>query len=243
MSAQGWLDFLKAEGLEDWVVLHGGPTAVFRVGSLADGAALAVEIAAVPGLEGTRAVVTVASTLVTVRLSRELWDTEVAHVEVARAVSAVAREKGATPDRSAVQEIQVAVAAKPDSIDVGFWRAVLGYTAVAPDNGIDPLGHGSTVWMQDIDPAKPLRHAMHIDVSVAKEHARARVDAAVAAGGRIVDDSNAPGSWILADKSGNKVCVASWPDGSSQKELDETAARIAQQAAASDADNPQESGG
>jgi dipeptidase E len=28
------------------------------------------------------------------------------------------------------------------------------------------LGHGSTVWMQELDPAKPLRHAMHVDVSV-----------------------------------------------------------------------------
>jgi hypothetical protein len=33
---------------------------------------------------------------------------------------------------------------------------------------------------------------MHIDVSVAREQVKARLDAAVAAGGRIVDDSNAP---------------------------------------------------
>jgi 4a-hydroxytetrahydrobiopterin dehydratase len=68
--------------------------------------------------------------------------------------------------------------------------------------------------MQDLDPAKPLRHAMHVDVSVAREQAEARVAAALAAGGQIVDDSEAPSSWILADRAGNKVCVASWPDGS-----------------------------
>ena len=28
MSEQGWRDFLNAEDLQDWVVLHGGPTAV-----------------------------------------------------------------------------------------------------------------------------------------------------------------------------------------------------------------------
>lgn len=39
------------------------------------------------------------------------------------------------------------------------------------------------------------------------------VRAAVAAGGRVVDDSRAPGAWILADRSGNKVCIAAWPDG------------------------------
>ena len=37
--------------------------------------------------------------------------------------------------------------------------------------------------------------------------------AAIAAGGRVIEDSNAPGSWILADRSGNKVCIAAWPDG------------------------------
>jgi 4a-hydroxytetrahydrobiopterin dehydratase len=35
----------------------------------------------------------------------------------------------------------------------------------------------------------------------------------VAAGGRVVDDSGAPGAWTLADRSGNKVCIAAWPDG------------------------------
>ena len=112
-----------------------------------------------------------------------------------------------------MQEISVAIAAKPDSIDVGFWRAVLGYSALAPDNGLDPLGNGSTVWMQDLDPAKPLRHAMHVDVSLAREQAESRLAAAFAAGGRVVDDSNAPGHWTLADKAGNKVCIAAWPMG------------------------------
>jgi hypothetical protein len=31
MSEQGWREFLTAEGVDDWVVLHGGATAVFRV--------------------------------------------------------------------------------------------------------------------------------------------------------------------------------------------------------------------
>ena len=96
---------------------------------------------------------------------------------------------------------------------MGFWRAVLGYDPLAPDNGVDPLGHGWTFWVQELDPAEPLLHAMHVDVSVANELAEARVAAALAAGGRIVDDSDAPGGWILADRAGNRVCVAAWPDG------------------------------
>ncbi len=107
----------------------------------------------------------------------------------------------------------MAIAAKAADIDLGFWRAVLGYDAMSDDNGIDPLGHGSTVWMQTLDDAKSLRHAMHIDVSVARDQAEARLAAALAAGGRIVDASEAPGAWILADRAGNKVCIAAWPDG------------------------------
>jgi 4a-hydroxytetrahydrobiopterin dehydratase len=212
MSEQGWRDFLSADRLDDWVILHGGPTAVFRVGSLAQAARLAAAVAEVPGLE-ERTLLSATSDRLTVKLTREMWGTEARHIEVARAISAIAREHGATADRSAVQEVQLAVAAKPEAIDLGFWRAVLGYAPLHEDNGLDPNGQGSTVWMQDLDPAKPLRHAMHVDVSVARDQAAARMEAAVAAGGRIVDDSGAPGSWILADRSGNTVCIAAWPDG------------------------------
>ncbi len=223
MSEQGWRDFLAADGVDDWVVLHGGPTAVFRADSLGDAARLAVAVADVPGLQGTRAVLTVSPAGLSVRLNREIWGTEAGHVELARAISAVARERGAVADRSAVQEIQLAVASQPDAINVGFWRAALGYETMAPDNGIDPLGHGSTVWMQDLNPDKPLRHAMHVDVSLARESVEARVAAAVAAGGRVVDGTE-PGTWILADPAGNKVCITAWPDGANPAFLETPAA-------------------
>jgi 4a-hydroxytetrahydrobiopterin dehydratase len=28
-----------------------------------------------------------------------------------------------------------------------------------------------------------------------------------------VDHTDAPQAWILADRAGNKVCIATWPDG------------------------------
>ncbi|WP_165555904.1 hypothetical protein [Kribbella pittospori] len=51
MSEQGWRQFPAAEGVDDWVVLHGGPTAVFRVASLGAAAQVAAAVAQVPGLE------------------------------------------------------------------------------------------------------------------------------------------------------------------------------------------------
>jgi 4a-hydroxytetrahydrobiopterin dehydratase len=217
MSEEGWHGFLAAEGVDDWVVLHGGATAVFRVGSLRAAAGFADAVANAPGLTDTGVLLTLADDRVTVRLSRDVWQLEPRHVALARAVSAIAREHGAVADRAAVQEVQLAIAAQSDAIDVAFWRAVLGYIPMADDNAVDPLGHGSTVWMQELDRGKPLRHAMHIDVSVAREQVKARLEAAIAAGGRIVDESHAPSHWTLADGAGNRVCICAWPDGSGRE--------------------------
>ncbi len=219
MDDQGWREFLAADGLDDWVVLHGGAAAAFQVGSLLEAARLAEAIAHVAGAE-PGILLTVAAGRLTVRLTRDNLQLAPRHVELARAVSAVARNHGAEPDRSAVQEVQLAIAAKPALLDVGFWRAVLGYAPMADDNAVDPLGHGSTVWMQDLDPERSLEHAMHVDVSLAREHAEARLAAAVAAGGEVVDDSMAPRWWTLSDRAGNRACIAAWPDGSGRAAAD-----------------------
>jgi 4a-hydroxytetrahydrobiopterin dehydratase len=213
MSEAGWRAFLEADGLEDWVVVHGGAAAVFRVESMVAAAELARAVASLEGLDDGAAILTVTSGQLAVRLTRGLFFMEERHVALARAISATARRLGAAGDRAAVQEVQLAIAARVDEQDLPFWRTVLGYAPLAGDNAVDPLGHASTIWVQDLDPRKPLRHAMHIDVSLAQEQAERRMRAAVEAGGRVVDESNAPGSWILADRAGNKVCIAAWPDG------------------------------
>jgi 4a-hydroxytetrahydrobiopterin dehydratase len=221
MSRQGWQEFLAADDVADWVVLHGGAMAVYRVSSLVEAVRLAEAVAHIPGLDGAGALLTIADDQLTVRLTRDMWQLEQRHVHLARAVSAAARAHGAVVDRSRAQEVQLAIAAQPDTVDVGFWRAVLGYAGVADDkagvpddNAVDPLGRGSTVWMQDLDPAKPLRHAMHVDVSVAREQVEERLAAALAAGGRIVRESSE--GWTLADRAGNRVCICAWPDGHSR---------------------------
>ena len=211
LSREGWQAFLAAEGLEDWVVLHGGATAVFKVGSINDAARLAQAIVEIDGFGGSGALLTIVDASLTVRLTRDIWQLEPRHVDLAHAVSAVARAHAAAPDRASVQEVQLAIAAKPEAADLGFWRAVLGYAPIADDNGVDPLGHGSTVWMQELDESKPLQHAMHLDVSVAREHVKTRFEAALAAGGRVVWEGDE--HWTLADRAGNRVCIAAWPDG------------------------------
>ena len=86
---------------------------------------------------------------------------------------------------------------------------------MAEDNAVDPLGHGSTVWMQQLDQDKTLRHAMHVDVSVAREHVSARLGAALTAGGRIVAESEE--HWTLADRAGNRVASVLGPTASAHR--------------------------
>lgn len=75
MSEPGWREFVSADDIDDWVVLHEGPTAVFRVASLVEAARLATAVAEVPGLD-PRKMLTVSADFLTVKLTREVWGTE-----------------------------------------------------------------------------------------------------------------------------------------------------------------------
>ena len=150
MSEQGWRGFLAAEGVDDWVVLHGGATAVFRVGSIADAARLATAVAAVDGFAGSGSLLTIVDASLTVRLTRDLWQLEPRHVDLARAVSAVAREHGAVADRSAVQEVSLAVASGSsletwlDDVALFVEAPGLARALVAQRTGIRALPAGTT---------------------------------------------------------------------------------------------------
>ena len=118
---------------------------------------------------------------------------------------------------AAPQTIEIAI----DALDIPavrpFWRAVTGYAAdpqppdLPPGALVDPLHRGPVIWFQQMDrPRHEHRNRIHIDVDVPPEHARARIDAALAAGGRLVSAAAAPAFWVLADPEGNEVCVCTW---------------------------------
>lgn len=126
---------------------------------------------------------------------------------------------GATSAESArpVQTLELAI----DAIDIAavlpFWRAVLGYVDEPGWDGqavaiVDPAGQLPAVWFQQMAAPRPQRNRVHLDITVAHDEAEARVRAAVAAGGLLVDDSHARSFWVLADAEGNEVCVCTWTD-------------------------------
>jgi 4a-hydroxytetrahydrobiopterin dehydratase len=122
----------------------------------------------------------------------------------------VARDPG-----RADQIIEVAI----DALDIPavrpFWRAVLGYGDEPGHDGptdaiVDPVGQGPAVWFQQMDAPRPQRNRIHVDVSVPHDEARHRIDAALAAGGRLVSDAHAPAFWVLSDVEGNEACITTW---------------------------------
>jgi 4a-hydroxytetrahydrobiopterin dehydratase len=113
-----------------------------------------------------------------------------------------------------VQVLEIAI----DALDIPavrpFWRAVLGYTAEPGPAGatglIDPAGQGPAFWFQQMDAPRPQRNRFHVDVSVPHDEAAGRIAAAIAAGGTLRYDAEAPAFWVLADAEGNEACVTTW---------------------------------
>ena len=61
-----------------------------------------------------------------------------------------------------------------------------------------------------MDAPRPQRNRIHFDVWGPHDQAEAHVVAAIAAGGRLVTDENAPSWWVLADAEGNEADVCTW---------------------------------
>ena len=128
-------------------------------------------------------------------------------VTLAREISARARQLGLPVDLTGLQSYQIAIDALVIPDVMPFWAAVLGYLQIA-DILVDPHFEGPTIWFQQMDAPRPQRNRIHIDLYPPEDQAQARIQAAVAAGGRIVNDAHAPEWWTLADPEGNEVDVA-----------------------------------
>lgn len=139
-----------------------------------------------------------------------------ADVALARAISAVLDELGLDARPGDPQETEIAIDAMDIAAVLPFWRAVLGYAderAAQPGASpalVDPRGVGPAVWFQQMDTPRPQRNRVHLDVSVPHDVAVGRVEAALAAGGRLLSDRRAPAFWVLADVEGNEACVCTW---------------------------------
>jgi len=195
-----------------WRILAHAAATHFRTGSLSEGVRLVGTIGELAEGSDRRPDVDLRAAGVTVRLKvDDAGELSEGDAELAADISAAARELGIQVDLTGLQQFQVAIDALVISDVMPFWAAVLGYEHLS-DMLVDPNFEGPRLWFQQMDAPRPERNRIHIDLYLPQDQAKARIDAAVAAGGRIVYDEHAPDWWTLADPEGNEVDVAPWPD-------------------------------
>jgi 4a-hydroxytetrahydrobiopterin dehydratase len=205
--------FHEAAGIADWRVLLfvDGACSHFKTGTFAKGLALVNAIGKLAEAANHHPDIDLRYTGVAVRLrSHDVDGLSQRDVDLARQISAAARELGVAADPTAVAAVNLTI----DALDIPkvrpFWRAVLGYEEKGSEDLVDPHGVGPSVWFQRMDAPRPQRNRIHVDISVPHDRAEARVKAAIAAGGRLVTDRFAPAWWTLADAEGNEADVATW---------------------------------
>jgi 4a-hydroxytetrahydrobiopterin dehydratase len=206
-----------------WRLVLGVARTAVRTSSLAQAAALAERIAGAGlGADGSLAADLRADRVIlTIRSpgGRRLTRRELDQVAP---VTQLVRELGLAPDPGTgggaprpVQVLEIAIDAMNIAAIRPFWMAVMGYDDepgdAGPQGGLaDPDGQGPTIWFQQMDQPREQRNRIHFDVSVPHDEAGRRIEAALAAGGRLLYEEEAPAFWVLADDEGNEACVTTW---------------------------------
>lgn len=130
-------------------------------------------------------------------------------IDMARRISEIARQNGLQPEPTAVTQLEIALDTAHEDGVGPFWSILL---TGRPDNKIydsisDPTGRVPGLWFQGTEDHEVPRQRWHFDLWLAPEVADERIAAAVAAGGSIVDDAEAPSFTVLADPDGNRACI------------------------------------
>jgi 4a-hydroxytetrahydrobiopterin dehydratase len=204
-------DTIAAAGLDDWRKLAQALHTRYRIDGFGDGAAFVAAVAEAADAAGHHPDLTLRYGVVDVELCTHedgRWVTE-QDLDLARRISAIAAEHGLAAEPGEVAQLEIALdAANQDRVSP-FWSALLTGSAdnTIYDSVFDPTGRVPNVWFQDTTEHQTPRQRWHFDLWLAPEAAQPRLDAALAAGGTLVDDSEAPSFTVLADPDGNRVCV------------------------------------
>jgi 4a-hydroxytetrahydrobiopterin dehydratase len=212
--------------LTDWRKLGQGLHARYLVADFGAGARFVAAVGAAGDALGHHPRVTIGAGYVDLKL---LSDDAVYHddkgtdhvvewvtqqdVDLARRVSEIAAEQALDADPASITAIELALDTAHAGTIAPVWAALLtggteaqGRVTIG-DDVRDATGRVPILWFQDTDEHETPRHRFHVDVWVPPEVADKRIAAAVAAGGIVVDDSQAPSYTVIADQDGNKACV------------------------------------
>jgi len=204
------------EGLAGWAYLLSGLQTRIHTKNFATGLSVVDAIGAAAEEMNHHPDLNLRYTQVDVRLTshdeRGVTDRD---IRLARAVSSIAAAAGVRLDSSGVSRLELALDTPASESIVPFWAAVLATEHLSgPDFGDelrDPADGLPTVWFQESGSEEP-RQRWHLDLWVDPAQVQPRIDAALAAGGTLVSDEEAPSFWVLADPQGNRACLCTWQD-------------------------------
>lgn len=209
-------DELVSGGLTGWALLARCLATRFATADFAAGLAFVNEIGAAAQAADHHPDVTLSYSWVEVRLrSHDVDAVTDRDVALARSINELAAAAGLVGDVGAVAEYELGLDAAAAARIGPFWSALLTGSSGnwdGAENVIDPAGRVPLLWFQSTDEHQTPRQRFHIDLWLDPSVVQTRIDAAVAAGGAVVDDSNAPSFIVLADADGNRVCICTSED-------------------------------
>jgi len=207
-------EFHAADGAEAWRVLPEGAHAFFRTDSFAASARFVGAIADLLG-DGLAPHVDIRADGVSVLLRAfkgEQFGLDRDDLDLARRIRAAARDLGLAADPSAIQSLLIIPGATERATIMPFWQAVLEYVPRpdSPDEDlVDTHERNAPLWFEEMEELRADgAGTMHIVVWVPWDLAESRVQAGIAAGGRLVRHNVEEGFWTLADPAGNEVDIA-----------------------------------
>lgn len=207
-------DDVSAAGLSGWVHIRQTLRAAYRPKDFVSGLAFVNRVGEAAEAANHHPDITLKYSLVLITTSsHDVGGVTSRDLDLARAISRIAEELGLSPDSSSITDLEVALDVHDNEAAVRFWQAVTGWSA--SEDAVQDRDHLlPELWFQDTDSTAADRQRFHLDVEVPRDQVEARIEAALAAGGTLVDDTAAPRFWVLADGEGNKVCLCT-PQGRS----------------------------
>lgn len=140
-------------------------------------------------------------------------------VDLARRITEIAADQKIAADPASVSVVELGLDTASSATIAPVWAALLTGNPESQGHGSpsdeirDATGRVPNLWFGDTDEQDAPRQRFHVEVYVAAEVAEQRIAAAIAAGGTVVDDSEAPSLTVIADQDGNTgvLCVAESP--------------------------------
>ncbi|GAA2039469.1 hypothetical protein GCM10009740_35290 [Terrabacter terrae] len=206
----------EGTGTTDWQEVWSA-MACYRVTSAQQQRDLVLAAAGLADDAGFPLLVDLRPGLVVLDSGKDQWDPDahgldVEFTDLARRLQAVARELRATADPGLPRHVQLFLDAADVATVRAFWVAALGYTAdrrAGLSDIHDPRRLNPVLVFQQLDASETerrrQRNRIHFELAVPADLAPTRLDRTVAAGGRLLDQSE--GRWLVTDPEGNELVI------------------------------------